>query len=412
MPRVLIVDDEEAYRRHLEIALLPEGYEVRTARSGREAIDIGARFRPDVVLTDWMLKDDIHGVHVAQALRAVLAGAQVILITGFPSDDLRAGAAKAQVSDFIEKPFKLDRVRAAVRAASTARPDASRRLLAMMELDAGGAIVFANRRAKELLSHTEAGPDAGSLKDVFPADEIPDLDLACERWAVVRPRGRTPIVWHLRTQAPRNGGTRLVIVRKQDEPQLLGNALIEMLLESKEPKHVRWPFTGRVLIVDEEVLIRNVFVAMLEQCGAGCYAVRTPAEALRLIENDGGIQFVLLDIEIPDSDPADIVKQIKVVRSNVAVIGTSTSHRWEEAAAMGIELFLQKPWRIEDLINLVAGKIGACVDCGLPLPLRRPGPNDAPRSWVCRGCGARYRAILDTEASAETLRNAQLADID
>ena len=67
MPKVLIVDDERSYRDYLGRFLAREGHEVQLAATGREAIDGGCRFRPDVLVVDWMLKDHVHGLQVTEA---------------------------------------------------------------------------------------------------------------------------------------------------------------------------------------------------------------------------------------------------------------------------------------------------------------------------------------------------------
>ena len=50
--RILVVDDEKRYRAYLGSMLDARGYEVAVAGTGREAIDTGIRFRPDLLLTD------------------------------------------------------------------------------------------------------------------------------------------------------------------------------------------------------------------------------------------------------------------------------------------------------------------------------------------------------------------------
>ena len=69
-----------------------------------------------------------------------------------------------------------------------------------------------------------------------------------------------------------------------------------------------------------------------------------------------------------------------------------------------------KPWRVEDLINVLTGHIGNCIECGLPLPLRRPQPDDEAQSWVCAECGARYYAVRDEGFPVEIQRNVRQAN--
>ncbi len=116
--RVLIVDDEPSYRNYLERYLTREGYDVRSASTGQEALLIGKDFVPRVILADWMLKDDMHGLEVAETLREVTPDLQILLMTGFPSSEIRKEADRAQVFQFLQKPFGLEEVAAAIKAAA------------------------------------------------------------------------------------------------------------------------------------------------------------------------------------------------------------------------------------------------------------------------------------------------------
>jgi DNA-binding response OmpR family regulator len=116
--KVLIVDDEPSYREYLERYLTREGYDVRSASSGQEALRIGKDFAPRVILADWMLKDQIHGLEVAETLRESTPDLRILLMTGFPSAEIRMEAERAQVFRFLEKPFGLEEVTAAIKAAA------------------------------------------------------------------------------------------------------------------------------------------------------------------------------------------------------------------------------------------------------------------------------------------------------
>ncbi len=66
-----------------------------------------------------MLKDHIHGLQVAESLRDIEPSLQILLMTGFPSSEIHAEAERARVFRFLEKPFGLDEVAAAVEAAAS-----------------------------------------------------------------------------------------------------------------------------------------------------------------------------------------------------------------------------------------------------------------------------------------------------
>jgi CheY-like chemotaxis protein len=410
MSRILIVDDETRYRDLIGQVISSEGHETRTAASGREALDLGGRYRPDVVVTDWMLKDDIHGLHVVQVLRAILPDVRAIMMTGFPSDDLRQGAAEAGVYGFLEKPFDAGRIREAVREAA-ARPKSTTPALsfAMIEIDSGGSIVFANAAARSLMSELPSGRDARALASLFADDVATVLDAATDRWVAVLPRLHDRRCWHLRSQEPMGDGSRLIVLRRSDEAHYLGLALIEMLLGVRDFRRTFWPLDQRVLVIDDEPWLRALCVSLLETAGAGCYAAGTCDEALRLLEQDEDLRFVLVDFEMPGADPRSTVEKIRAVCSDATIVGTSSGGHRAEFAAIGVDRYIEKPWRVEDLISVLTGRIANCISCGLPIPLRQPEPGEAAGHWECCNCGARYRAVIDEDSPGHILSNARPA---
>ncbi len=123
MANVLIVDDEEVYRTYLSSWLTRDGHDVRTAPNGHEAISTAKSFLPDVLIVDWLLKNDYYGLQVAEAVQGLAPELRTILITGFPSESLRREALNARVFRFMEKPFHMADLAEAVRDAVSSEPD-------------------------------------------------------------------------------------------------------------------------------------------------------------------------------------------------------------------------------------------------------------------------------------------------
>ena len=71
MAKILMVDDEELFCKTAGIFLSRAGHEVHTAGTSREAIDWGSHFRPEVLLTDRMLENSVHGLDITRALQLV-----------------------------------------------------------------------------------------------------------------------------------------------------------------------------------------------------------------------------------------------------------------------------------------------------------------------------------------------------
>lgn len=101
---VLVVDDEELLVRSCARILEHEGFRVRTASRGREALELVIRDRPDIILTDLMLPD-IDGLELLREVREVDEEVLVIMITGYATVDSSVAAIKAGAYDYIPKPF-------------------------------------------------------------------------------------------------------------------------------------------------------------------------------------------------------------------------------------------------------------------------------------------------------------------
>jgi len=127
-----------------------------------------------------------------------------------------------------------------------------------------------------------------------------------------------------------------------------------MLLGVEEPRLTSWPFPQRVLIVDGEELYRRFGVATLEAAGAGCYGAKSVDRALRLFKADEGVGIVLLDADSLDGNSHSFVQQVRSVRPQVTMIGISSQDCYARFAQMGINLVLSKPWRLNDLIELLS----------------------------------------------------------
>lgn len=112
MARVLVVDDEAPLARNLAgfLGRFPTQFEVTTAGSAEEALEVLDRFRPDVLLTDIRLPgiDGFELVRRAQNQRHPMS---VIVMTGSPSQDVDHTARELGVTSVLLKPLDLETVR-------------------------------------------------------------------------------------------------------------------------------------------------------------------------------------------------------------------------------------------------------------------------------------------------------------
>lgn len=106
MAKILVVDDEPDYREELRLSLSEEGHEVKTANDASDAIEISQRFRADVLVTDWMLKNSIDGLDLGKRLRANIPALVIVVITGYPTAALKAATQRSDNLVVLEKPFE------------------------------------------------------------------------------------------------------------------------------------------------------------------------------------------------------------------------------------------------------------------------------------------------------------------
>ena len=113
--RILIVEDEPALLRALQINLRARGYEVTTSAAGQDALVEAARRPPDAVLLDLGLPD-LDGTEVIRQLRSWSA-VPVIVLSGRAGSGDKIGALDAGADDYVTKPFSMEELMARLRAA-------------------------------------------------------------------------------------------------------------------------------------------------------------------------------------------------------------------------------------------------------------------------------------------------------
>ena len=348
---MLIADDEERYRDYLRASLAEQGFEVSTVDTGRIAIDYGVRFRPQVLITDWMLHDHIHGLRVSNVLRAVDPQLRAIVITGFPSTDLQRDAKHSGVFRFIEKPFELADMVAAVNEAGATKHTGQMALFGVVEVNSVGTIINTNCKAREMLGETAVGAEAMRLEDLFGESAITHLVDANTRWVELSPTAHQPISWFLRSKTWPDGG--ILVLLPTTSASLQGDPLIETLLEINRPRSIEWPFKDHVLVIDDVREVRSLCAQLLEQVGCLCYKAENEELALKLFRADEKIGVVILDYEMPIDDMGGFVDELARIRPGIKIVGTSASDHRLEFRELGVRRYLDNGWQITDLIETV-----------------------------------------------------------
>jgi len=174
---ILIVDDEPDIRLLIEGTLRDEGYETRQAADSDAAIAAFRARRPSLVILDvWLQGSKLDGLGILRTLHSEEPQVPVVMISGHGTIEMAVAAIQQGAYDFLEKPFKSDRLllvmRRALEAAALARENAELRLRVGPEtrLTGDSSVISAVRAQIERVAPTGSrvlisGP-AGSGKEV------------------------------------------------------------------------------------------------------------------------------------------------------------------------------------------------------------------------------------------------------
>jgi PAS domain S-box-containing protein len=228
VPKVLVADDELAIARAVSLVLQKEGFEVMTVHDGVEAIRAGEHWRPDLVLTDYMMPK-ANGVEVLRWYRRERPEIPVVILTAHGSEELVVELMREGACDYLTKPLELRTVVSRCRAAlqksqvtgsprliqemldQVRRSEARYRAIfeqasdAIVILDGDGHVREANREAERVLGQPRTAMLGCSYRElVHPADH-PRAD---GYWAQIR-EGRNVLVKE--SQVRRPDGQRLTL---------------------------------------------------------------------------------------------------------------------------------------------------------------------------------------------------------
>jgi len=111
---ILVVDDEPRYVSLVEINLTTDGYQVRTASDGQQAVDSVAEDQPDLLLLDIMMPV-MDGFTACERIRE-FSSVPIIILTAKGEERDRVRGLDAGADDYIVKPFSAQELLARVRA--------------------------------------------------------------------------------------------------------------------------------------------------------------------------------------------------------------------------------------------------------------------------------------------------------
>ncbi len=220
-PRLLVVDDDRAILTLTGTIALAEGFDVATTVSGEDAMR-QLRQRPvDLVLLDLRMPG-VTGLDVLRAIREVSPRCKVVLMTGYATIDSAVEAVKLGATDYLTKPFDLQRLRKLLTAVRTEADQ--RRTVLTLEGDLAQHLEFCGMVGR--------GP---AMQEVFGlvrrlAPHVRTALITGETGT-----GKELVARALHTLGPRSNKRFLTVNC---------SAVVETLFESELFGHVRGAFTG------------------------------------------------------------------------------------------------------------------------------------------------------------------------
>jgi two-component system response regulator MprA len=115
MATVLVVDDDPKLQRMLQRTLAYEGFQVRSAANGYEALSELQAHRPDVMVLDWLMPG-LDGLGVIERMRAAGNKTLVLMLTARDAVENRVEGLESGADDYLVKPFAPSELLARVHA--------------------------------------------------------------------------------------------------------------------------------------------------------------------------------------------------------------------------------------------------------------------------------------------------------
>ncbi|MBI5407796.1 MAG: sigma-54-dependent Fis family transcriptional regulator [Nitrospirae bacterium] len=114
--KILVIDDERFITKALKQHLEKENYEVLTAETGEEGLEVFKTDAPDIVILDLNMPG-IGGIETLKLIKKLNDDVVVIIITAHGDIGTAVSAIKLGAHDFVEKPFELDRISVLIKKA-------------------------------------------------------------------------------------------------------------------------------------------------------------------------------------------------------------------------------------------------------------------------------------------------------
>ena len=291
---ILTIDDEENIRIGLADYFELEGYNVKTASSGKEGLSIIEEGGIDIVITDLKM-DGISGEEVVRRVTTEHPGIPVIVLTGHGSIDDATASIKAGAFDFLTKPLDLDHLNIVVKNALH-----------------GKILAEQNKELKEKLSKSISNSDddmIGKSSEIAKVRQM--IEKAAPSKASVLITGESGVGKELVARAIHNKSER------KDKPFVIVHcaALSESLIESELFGFEKGAFTGAESMHKGRFELADGGTIFLDEIGEINQA--TQVKLLRVLqerkfERVGGEKTIEVDVRVVAATNKNLEQEVKL----------------------------------------------------------------------------------------------------
>jgi CheY-like chemotaxis protein len=352
--KVLVVDDEIGYCDKIARYLAGLGYGVLTSTNGRDAIRLGGVHRPSVLITDWMLCDRVHGLHVIDTIRTVHPDTRAVVMTGYASGDLRLEAKTRDGCEFVEKPFSPDRLARAVEELIAMRaPAPMYPNLAFLRCDSAREVTYLNQAARTLLGCGKDEEAYGSLDALFAAPQSPSLQLATSRWVYgLRPANRPEVPCVARARRLPDGTYFVLVGEEEDAPLLRYHTATHLLLDLVDTLPSLRKVSGHGIVIDTDIGARTLVGCVFEELGSICHSTESFQRGLELLARDPEVRYVVVDPAVA-GELNEFVREARAIRPDALLVGHADRKSFPALSCAALDKRITKPWQVSDFVDLL-----------------------------------------------------------
>jgi len=288
---ILVVDDEESICQSLRGILSDEGYEVRTAGSGEDALKAIEEDVPDLVLLDiWLPGMD--GLEALKIIKTETPQVPVIMMSGHGTIETAVKATKLGAFDFIEKPISLEKVVLLVNhALALVRPEEENRFLKQKVTS-----------AYELI---------GQSKTILELKEMIRIVAPTNAWILIMGEngtGKELVARSIHYQSKR---------ARRPFIEVNCAAIPEELIESELFGHEKGSFTGATAKKRGKFELAHEGTLFLDEVAD--MSLKAQAKILRILqekkfERVGGNKFIDTDVRVLAATNKDLEKEMEAER--------------------------------------------------------------------------------------------------